>query len=354
MTAATLDISAARRHAEEMVKRSGTSFGAGMAILPKKRREAMYAIYAFCREVDDIADDALPAAEKMRRLYEWRGEIDRIYAGRPLYPTGAALLEPVRAYGLPKQEFQLLIEGMEMDADGPIVAPSMDRLFAYTRRVAGAVGMLSMPVFGAPKGAASDDFALSLGDALQLTNILRDVAEDAAIGRLYLPAELLEKHGALKDADAVARALNAGALLPREAGEVSAKPTEGALSAIPALADRARPLSHASRDSSPASGGAGDASQARSSLAAVARDLAQIAAQKFEDARAALEGLDWRTVRPALLMMGVYEAYLAKMERRGWDRLGEPLSIAKAEKFLIAARYALAPPRRYAMIGKGR
>ncbi len=291
MSAAVLDIGAARRHAEETVKRSGTSFGAGMAILPKKRREAMYAIYAFCREVDDIAGDALPAAEKMRRLYEWRGEIDRIYAGRPNYPTGAALLEPVRAYDLPKQEFLMMIEGMEMDADGPVVAPSMARLFAYTRRVAGAVGMLSMPVFGAARGAASDRFALSLGDALQLTNILRDVAEDASIGRLYLPAELLKKHG----------------LTPRDITSSPPPVGEGA-------------------------------------VANVARDLGEIAKQKFTDARAALKDLDWRTVRPALLMMGVYEAYLKKLEARGWGRIGEPLSISKPEKILIAARYALAPP----------
>lgn len=308
MSAAALDIGAARRHAEETVKRSGTSFGAGMAILPKKRREAMYAIYAFCREVDDIADDALPAAEKMRRLYEWRGEIDRIYAGRPNYPTGAALLEPVRAYDLPKQEFLLMIEGMEMDADGPIVAPSMERLLAYTRRVAGAVGMLSMPVFGAPKGAASDRFALSLGDALQLTNILRDVAEDAEIGRLYLPRELLEKYGAAKEAAAVGR------VLARQRSD-----TENELCG-------------------------GEDGGSRPALQAVAHDLSDIAKQKFSDARTALKNLDWRTIRPALLMMGVYEAYLKKLEARGWDRVGEPLSISKAEKILISARYTIAPP----------
>jgi phytoene synthase len=182
-----------------------------------------------------------------------------------------------------------MIEGMEMDADGPIVAPSMETLLAYTRRVAGAVGMMSMPVFGAPKGEASDRFALSLGDALQLTNILRDIAEDARIGRLYLPAELLAKHGAPKDAAAIA-------------------------------------------------GAAG--------LVEVARDLGAVARGKFDDARAALAGLDWRTVRPALLMMGVYEAYLRKLEQRGWEKIGEPLRIPAAEKLLISARYALAPPLR--------
>lgn len=285
----TLSEDAARLQARETVKKSGTSFAAGMAILPRPRREAMHAIYAFCREVDDIADDpAMSGAEKRERLSEWRREIERLYAGRPTFSAAIALIEPVRAYDLPKNEFLMMIEGMEMDADGPIVAPSFERLFAYTRRVAGSVGLLSMPVFGAPKGAASDRFALALGDALQLTNILRDVAEDAGIGRVYLPAELLEKYGAAKEAAAVG--------------------------ALP------------------------------SALAHVARDLSLTATQKFADARSALAGLDWRAVRPALLMMGAYEAYLRKMTARGWSRVGEPVSLSKAEKLLIAARYSLAPP----------
>ena len=96
MTTAAIDRGAARRHAEETVKRSNTSFGAGMAILPKPRREAMHAIYAFCREVDDIADDdGLSREERRRRLGEWRTEIDRLYDGHPEYPTGVALVEPV-------------------------------------------------------------------------------------------------------------------------------------------------------------------------------------------------------------------------------------------------------------------
>lgn len=309
MTAVSTPADEARRLAQETVKRSGTSFGAGMAILPKERREAMHAIYAFCRDVDDIADDeGMSREERLRRLSDWRSEIDRLYEGRPQYPAGVALQDPVRAFDLPKREFLMMIEGMEMDADGPIVAPSMERLLAYTRRVAGAVGLLSMPVFGAPKSEASDRFALSLGDALQLTNILRDVAEDAAIGRLYLPAELLEKHGAPSEAEAVGRLLTRQRAI-RENG----------------------PCDEVDDGSRPA-------------LQAVARDLAEIATQKFGDARTALKDLDWRTVRPALLMMGVYEAYLNNLKARGWEKIGAPMSISKAEKFLIAARYAIAPP----------
>lgn len=277
----------ARAHAEETVKRSGTSFAAGMRILGKARREAMHAIYAFSREVDDIADDETNVVDKRLALAAWRAEIEKLYDGAPTTPTGVALLEPVRRFGLPKEEFLMLIEGMEMDAEGPIVAPGFNTLHAYTRRVAGAVGLLSMPVFGAPGNETADKFALALADALQLTNILRDVGEDASIGRLYLPRELLEKHGA-----------------PLTPEEIVGAP----------------------------------------GLASVAEDLAAIAKQRFADARAALKDLDWRVLRPALLMMGVYEAYLKKLEARGWDRIGEPISISKVEKALIVGRYFFAPP----------
>ncbi|MCB0075644.1 MAG: squalene/phytoene synthase family protein, partial [Caldilineaceae bacterium] len=117
MTSATIDMDEARRHAEETVKRSGTSFAAGMRILSKPRREAMHAIYAFCREVDDIADEEGPVADKRIGLAAWRAEIDQLFLGAPQTPTGVALLEPVRAFDLPKEEFILMIEGMEMDAE---------------------------------------------------------------------------------------------------------------------------------------------------------------------------------------------------------------------------------------------
>lgn len=332
VSASALDSRAAARAATQSVKKSGTSFAAGMAILPRPRRAAMHAIYAFCREVDDIADDErMSAGEKHARLDEWRREIDRLYAGRPALPAGVALLEPVRAYDLPKNEFLMMIEGMEMDADGPIVAPSFDRLFAYTRRVAGAVGLLSMPVFGAPKGAASDRFALALGDALQLTNILRDVAEDAKIGRVYLPAELLERHGAPMGPQAIADVLASPSPALRGRGDRG----EGG-----ATND---PVSTSSHDPSPPAP-LPQAGEGRSGLALTVRDLAAVAAQKFADARTALAALDWRTVRPALLMMGAYEAYLRKMTARGWERIGAPVSLSKAEKLYIAARYGFAPP----------
>ncbi|GJL93918.1 MAG: squalene synthase HpnD [Hyphococcus sp.] len=284
--ALALSPDAARQHAYETVKRSGTSFGAGMRILSKQRREAMYAIYAFCREVDDIADEGGSPSEKCSALLSWREEIERVFSGNPTTPTGVALGEHIKRYHLPKDEFILVIEGMEMDAAGPIVAPDFDGLFAYTRRAAGAVGMLSMPVFGAPQNEVATDFALSLGDALQLTNILRDVEEDAIEGRLYLPRELLDKHNC-----------------PLNPSEISKS----------------------------------------AGLPSVRTELALIAEEKFERTRKALAHLDWKVLRPALLMMGVYENHLQRMQARGWHNGQAKVELSKFEKMMIAARWFVAP-----------
>jgi hydroxysqualene synthase len=181
-------------HVQAVVERSGTSFRLGMRILERPRRAAMYAIYAFCREVDDVADAPGGVEAKRQALAGWRTEVDQIYRGRPETPTGRALLGPVKAYMLPQEEFLKVIEGMETDVEGRVHAPSLDELELYCRRAAGAVGMLSIHAFGAA-GPDEQKFALALGEALQLTNILRDLDEDAVRGRLYLPREWLEAEG---------------------------------------------------------------------------------------------------------------------------------------------------------------
>ncbi len=172
---------------EARVRAAGTSFYWGMRVLPADRRAAMYAIYAFCREVDDIADDA-PADQKGPGLAEWRREIDRLYAGEPRHPVARALLAPMRAYKLERRDFLAIIDGMEMDAQRDIRAPSLQELDLYCARVAGAVGRLSVRAFG-DGSARALDVAEALGRALQLTNILRDLVEDAQRNRLYLPRE---------------------------------------------------------------------------------------------------------------------------------------------------------------------
>jgi phytoene synthase len=176
-----------------------SSFYLAMRILPERRREAMFALYAFCRAVDDIADEqgALSSGERLAALAVWRTDIDALFAGR-WPPHLAALAEATRRYELRRADFDAVIDGMAMDAAGDIRGPDWATLDLYCDRVACAVGRLSARVFGF-QAEAADALAFHLGRALQLTNILRDIDEDAAIGRLYLPREALAAAGAPTD-----------------------------------------------------------------------------------------------------------------------------------------------------------
>ncbi len=170
---------------------ANSSFYVAMRILPKPRREAMFSLYRFCRAVDDVADErsASSPSQRMAELERWRADIAALFAGRaPSHLAG--LDEAVRRFGLKHQDFDAVIDGMAMDAAHDIRAPDWETLDLYCDRVASAVGRLSTCIFGL---AAEPGEALAhhLGRALQLTNILRDVEEDAAIGRLYLPREAL-------------------------------------------------------------------------------------------------------------------------------------------------------------------
>jgi len=180
--------------AQAKAKAAGSSFYAGMRVLPKAEREAMFAIYAFCRAVDDIADDMQgDRPERARALDAWRRDIERLYAGGE--PGRAHIVaEAVRSFGLEKVDFLTVIDGMQMDVDQDIRAPDLQTLDLYCDRVASAVGRLSVRIFGMA-GDPGFQLAYHLGRALQLTNILRDLDEDAAIGRLYLPRELLDAAG---------------------------------------------------------------------------------------------------------------------------------------------------------------
>jgi presqualene diphosphate synthase len=172
---------------------SRSSFYLGMRILPPAQREAMFEIYSFCRAVDDIADDPGPRQGRREQLAQWRADIDALYrcaAPRQL----AGLASAVRTFTLQREDFLAVIDGMEMDVVADIRAPDWPTLDLYCDRVACAVGRLSVRVFGmeAESGRA---LAHHLGRALQLTNILRDLDEDASLGRLYLPREILQAHG---------------------------------------------------------------------------------------------------------------------------------------------------------------
>ncbi len=175
-------------------KVSGSSFYAALRILPPRERAAMFAIYDFCRKVDDIADDPGPSADERRcALDVWRADLDALYAGKT--PGSCAdIAGPMRDFGLEKADFLAVIDGMEMDVDTDIRAPDFATLDLYCDRVASAVGRLSVKVFGM-ETTPGRDLAHHLGRALQFTNILRDVDEDAAIGRLYLPTDALAAAG---------------------------------------------------------------------------------------------------------------------------------------------------------------
>ena len=174
---------------------SGSSFYLAMRIMPKVQREAMFEIYSFCRAVDDIADDGLPSDVALVRLDRWRADLAALYAGRP--PARLEdLAQAVAKFGMDQADFLAVIDGMEMDVRRTVGAGNTDwaSLDLYCDRVASAVGRLSAPVFGMvhDEGVA---LAHHLGRALQLTNILRDLDEDAGIERLYLPNEALRAAG---------------------------------------------------------------------------------------------------------------------------------------------------------------
>ncbi len=270
---------------EATVRASGTSFYWAMRLLPAEKRRAMFAVYAFCREVDDIADEPGEVDEKKRRLEAWRRAIDALYRGVASLPLTRALIEPVRAYGLQQADFHAIIDGMEMDAAERVRIANRDELSLYCDRVACAVGRLSTRIFGLDEQTGKS-LASNLGQALQLTNILRDLAEDAERDRLYLPADLLAQAGIAGGEDAV--------FVLRQRG-----------------------------------------------LAEVCESVAETAALRFAEARAIIAGCDRRQVRPAAVMMEVYQRTYRRLVARGWQRWAEPVSVPAAEKLWIAVRHGL-------------
>ena len=272
------------RAVEAIVRRAGTSFYRGMRVLPRDRRTAMYAVYAFCRLVDDVADEPAPMAEKLAGLAQWRERVETLYAGRASEAVTRVLLPAIAAYGLRREDFLAVIDGMAMDTETAIVAPDLATLDLYCDRVAAAVGRLSVRAFG-DDSADADQVAWHLGRALQYTNILRDVAEDADRGRLYLPREWLEEAGMPTDPEAAL-----------------------AHTALPALCAR----------------------------------MAAAAHRHFAQAEAAMGRCIPRAMKPARLMGATYAALLERMQERGWStNLHERVSLSKFEKLRIALRYAL-------------
>ncbi len=269
---------------ETIVRSAGTSFYRGMRVLPPDRRHAMYAIYAFCRMVDDIADDPGDFASKLPELAAWRERVAALYRGESDGPVTRILVAAVQSFGLRQEDFIAVIDGMQMDCETVIVAPDLATLDLYCDRVAAAVGRLSVRAFGDASPAA-DRVAYSLGRALQLTNILRDLHEDAERGRLYLPREWLDEAGVPHDPIA---ALNASG------------------------------LSH------------------------VCARIAELAHQHFRAAANAMRECDAKAMKPARLMGATYSAILSRLERRGWSETHERVSLPTWQKLWLVLRYGLA------------
>ena len=188
---------------------AGSSFYAALRILPSAQRQAMYEVYAFCRAVDDIADDPGPRPERMAALARWRQDLDLLYSEGAVTELTRGLATPVNRFALRLEDFLAVISGMTMDVAEEILAPDWELLDLYCDRVASAVGRLSVRIFGIDERNGRE-LAHHLGRALQLTNILRDLDEDAAMGRLYLPKPALSAAG-ISSGD-IADVLNSPAL----------------------------------------------------------------------------------------------------------------------------------------------
>jgi phytoene synthase len=273
-----------RQTIRHRVEAAGTSFYWAMRLLPQHRRNAMYAVYAFCREVDDIADGERSVEYKIAALAAWREEIDALYAGHPRHLVAKALRKPAARYHLCRRDFLAIIDGMEMDARADIRAPDLAMLDLYCARVASSVGHLSVQVFGDPSDAAHA-VADSLGRALQLTNILRDLDEDAGRGRLYLPREILDRHGI--------RGTDPTAVLGHPA------------------------------------------------LPAVCREVAAIAEEHFQSSMRAMERCSRRAMRPAAVMAAIYHATLSALLRSGWRDPATRVNVSKPLKLWLVLRHGL-------------
>jgi squalene synthase HpnD len=259
---------------------SGSSFYRGMRILPRAEREAMFEIYSFCRAVDDIADDLGPREPRRAQLQAWRADIDALYAGTPPQRL-EGLAQAVRQFNLKREDFLAVIAGMEMDVDADIRAPDRATLDLYCDRVACAVGRLSVRVFGmAPEPGLM--LAHYLGRALQLTNILRDLDEDASLGRLYLPREAL-----------------------RDAGIISTDPATVL----------ANPM-----------------------LGAACGDIVAVAKQCFREAAAIMADSPRRQVRAPRIMGDAYRAILDKLVARGFAPPRAPVRHSKLWLLFIVLR----------------
>jgi phytoene synthase len=242
----------------------------------------MYALYAFCREVDDIADDGATFNERKQGLQQWRERIGGLFRGTTSGTITSALAPAIKNFHLIEKDFQDIIDGMAMDAGDPICAPDAATLDLYCDRVASAVGRVSVRIFG-DDSARAMEVSQHLGRAFQLTNILRDLSEDAARGRLYLPMELLAQHGIT--------------------------------SHVPAIILR------------------------DPNLRAVCRDLAAQAETHFTKADQAMSACKPAAMRPAKIMRSYYGAIFDRLVAEDWQDISTRVTLPKWQKLWLVLRH---------------
>ncbi len=186
-----MNLADAQAYCTAVTKASGSNFYYSFVFLPKPRRDAMYTVYAFCKEVDSAVDEPPPGSDPHDQLRRWRTELDASYHGTPTSPVTLSLAEHAGRLAIPQEYFSELINGVEMDLTTPRYATFQD-LSLYCYRVASVVGLICLHIFGTASPRARE-YAVNLGMAFQLTNILRDVGSDAERSRIYLPQEDLAR-----------------------------------------------------------------------------------------------------------------------------------------------------------------
>ena len=268
------------QYCQDKAARSGSSFYYSFLFLPAQRRRAITALYAFCREVDDAVDETADAQVARTKLDWWRAEVERLFANDPQHPVSRALAPHLETFAIGRRQLLEIVDGMQMDLEQNRYL-DFEGLRLYCHRVAGVVGELAANIFGATE-PGTRDYAHELGLAFQLTNIIRDVGEDARKGRIYLPIEDLQRF------------------------EV---PAHEILAA-----------KHSER------------------FAALMRFEAERAREHYRRAFAALPEADRRAQRPGLMMAAIYATLLAEIERDGFLVLDRRTSLTPIRKLWLAWR----------------
>lgn len=265
-------------YCQDKAARSGSSFYYSFLFLPPERRRAITALYAYCREVDDTVDEATDPQVARARLDWWRDEIERLFAGDPQHPVTRALAPHLQPCDIDRASLVAIIDGMQMDLEQDRY-PDFEGLRLYCHRVAGVVGVLAAGIFGA-RNAGTLAYAEQLGLAFQLTNIVRDVGEDARKGRIYLPLEDLQRFGV-------------------PAHEIlAARPSDRFVTLMRFEAERARAC--------------------------------------YRQAFALLEPAERRAQRPGLMMAAIYARLLDEIERDGFRVLTHRTSLTPVRKLWLA------------------